>query len=265
LNCSYPCKKDAGVFFFPISKVHELISVGKTSEMDIVLDLWIHAIYQDSKVAGSDVGPVAYFRNNTGNPLTNYSELSLRWGVSKSSVCRILNKLENLEYLSLVSFKGNLGTAIYLENYLSTMFNISDSMVDKEEVALDVNLPITVPSDLSEKHMSPHDEKIVVPENTDSVPKSHIKFMVGKVVELLDMQGIPCCLCPEANYQLSKLSDCRENIYDSYALKLSCPGGNSIYHFEIVIHKGSCPTPISPFNTIPNLSIIKKGEHPYVK
>ena len=156
MNCSYPCKKDAGVFFFPISKVHELISVGKTSEMDIVLDLWIHAIYQDSKVAGSDVGPVAYFRNNTGNPLTNYSELSLRWGVSKSSVCRILNKLENLEYLSLVSFKGNLGTAIYLENYLSTMFNISDSMVDKEEVTLDVNLPITVPSDLSEDIAMPH-------------------------------------------------------------------------------------------------------------
>ena len=42
LNYSYPCKKDAGFFFFPIAKVHELISMGKCSEMDIILDLWIH-------------------------------------------------------------------------------------------------------------------------------------------------------------------------------------------------------------------------------
>lgn len=50
LNYSYPCKKTAGFFFFPISKVHELISMGKCSEIDIVLDLWIHAIYQDTQV-----------------------------------------------------------------------------------------------------------------------------------------------------------------------------------------------------------------------
>ena len=265
LNYSYPCKKDAGFFFFPINKVHELISIGKASEIDIILDLWIHAIYKDSQIEGSDIGPVVYFRDNTSNPLTNYNELSKRWGISKSSVCRVLNKLESLGHLSLVSFKGNLGTTIYLENYLSTMFNISDSMVDKEEVTLNVNLPITIPSELSDENMSISDEEIVVSKNTDSVPESHIKFMVGKVAELLDIQGIPCCFCSEANYQLSKLSDCRENLYGSYALKLPCPEGNSMYHFEIVIHKESCPTSISPFNTIPNLSIIKKGEYPYVK
>lgn len=47
LDYSCPCKKNDGFFFFPIAKVHELIGMGKCSEMDILLDLWIHAIYND--------------------------------------------------------------------------------------------------------------------------------------------------------------------------------------------------------------------------
>ena len=39
LDYNYPCLKDVGFFFFPVSAVHELISMGKCSEMDIVLDL----------------------------------------------------------------------------------------------------------------------------------------------------------------------------------------------------------------------------------
>lgn len=89
-----------GLFLFPIAAAHELISLGKASEMDIVLDLWLHTIYQDSQVQGSDKGPVVYFRNGTGNPLTNFSDLALRWGISKSTVSRIFNKLEKLDYLS---------------------------------------------------------------------------------------------------------------------------------------------------------------------
>ncbi|WP_442867976.1 hypothetical protein [Caproiciproducens sp. CPB-2] len=46
-------------FFTPISKVAELISIGKCSEMDILLDLWMHAIYNDEQVLGFDVEPVA--------------------------------------------------------------------------------------------------------------------------------------------------------------------------------------------------------------
>ena len=50
-----------GLFLFPIAAAHELISWEKASEMDIVLDLWLHTIYQDSQVQGSDKGPVVYF------------------------------------------------------------------------------------------------------------------------------------------------------------------------------------------------------------
>ena len=48
--------------------------------MDIVLDLWVSAIYNDNQVQGSDLGPVVYFRNGTGNPLVTYTELAARWG-----------------------------------------------------------------------------------------------------------------------------------------------------------------------------------------
>ena len=43
-NC--PCQKDSGFFFIPVSTATELISAGRASEMDVILDLWISAIYK---------------------------------------------------------------------------------------------------------------------------------------------------------------------------------------------------------------------------
>lgn len=137
--------KDSGFFFIPVSTATELISAGRASEMDVILDLWISAIYKDQQVRGSEIGPVAYFRNGTGNPIVNYSELSARWGISRSSVGRLLKKLADFDYLSLLTFPGRSGTVIYLKNYLSTMFQISDVMIDKEEVAMCLNLRVSVP------------------------------------------------------------------------------------------------------------------------
>lgn len=77
-NC--PCQKESGFFFLPIATAAKLIQSGPASEMDVVLDLWISAIYQDERVAGSDLGPVVYFRNGTGNPLVSYSELAPAMG-----------------------------------------------------------------------------------------------------------------------------------------------------------------------------------------
>ena len=132
-NC--PCQKDSGFFFIPVSTATELISAGRASEMDVILDLWISAIYKDQQVRGSEIGPVAYFRNGTGNPIVNYSELSARWGISRSSVGRLLKKLADFDYLSLLTFPGRSGTVIYLKNYLSTMFQISDVMICEDTCA----------------------------------------------------------------------------------------------------------------------------------
>ncbi len=80
-------------------------------------------------------GPVVYFRNQTGNPLFSYQELARRWKQSKSSVSRLLKKLEDTDMITLISYSGKHGSMVYLRNYLSVMFNISDVMIDKEEIA----------------------------------------------------------------------------------------------------------------------------------
>ncbi|MED9904910.1 MAG: helix-turn-helix domain-containing protein [Lachnospiraceae bacterium] len=231
LDYNYPCLKDVGFFFFPISAVHELISMGKCSEMDIILDLWIHAIYNDEQVQGSDIGPVVYFRNCTGNPLVSYTELGLRWGISKATVSRTLNKLQNKEYLSLVSFTGRHGSVIYLCNYLSTMFSISDVMIDKEEVSMTFQVPVHLPETHIQKDSTIKDEQIIisnasdsVSSNTPCVSKSHIRQVVRKVAKILAAQGVSCCECPRTRYKLYSLSDCNGSNL-KYSLTIDCPDG----------------------------------------
>ena len=119
-NC--PCQKDSGFYFMPLAIAKELIKSGKCSETDILLDLWLSAIYNDKRVQGSEIGPVVYLRNGTGVPVVSYSELSVRWSISKATVSRVLKKLELANYIALVNFTGRTGSAIYLKNYLSTMF-----------------------------------------------------------------------------------------------------------------------------------------------
>ncbi len=255
LGYSYPCKKETGFFFFPISKVHELIGLGKCSEMDILLDMWIHAIYNDTQVTGSDLGPVVYFRNCTGNPLTNYTELAERWGRSRSTIHRILKKLESLNLLTLVPFAGSSGSIIYLKNYLSTMFSISDVMIDKEEVALALSLPVHLPNDETAVPEPSISDQIVIPDDENTIPKPYIKFVIGKVADLLQTQGLPCCQCKQAKYQLSKLSDSRRDC-NIYSLQIICPYGNMAYQFEMTLIPRQEPHTL--FHTIPTTEL--KGE-----
>ncbi len=236
---NYPWLKDMGFFFFPVCAVHELISMGKCSEMDIVLDLWIHAIYNDEQVQGSDIGPVVYFRNNTGNPLTNYADLAERWGISKASVSRILNKLQEKEYLSLVSFTGRHGSVIYLCNYLSTMFSVSDVMIDKEEVSMAFQIPVQLMENVFQEDSTIKDEQIMIEEDSvsneeGSVSDFNIRAMVRKVAKILSAQGVSCCECPRTQYKLYSLSDCKEGNL-KYSLSINCPDGKIPYQFELTL------------------------------
>ncbi|MCM1232165.1 MAG: transposase family protein [Ruminococcus flavefaciens] len=248
LDYNYPCLKDVGFFFFPVAAVHELISMGRCSEMDIVLDLWVHAIYNDGQVQGSELGPVVYFRNCTGNPLTSFSDLALRWGISKSTVCRILNKLQDKEYLSLVSFTGRHGSVIYLCSYLSTMFNISDVMIDKEEISMAFQIPVHIPEDsplpetetIREEHITIMEADRSVSGQTSCVSKPHMKKIIQKVAQILAAQGVPCCECPRTQYKLYPLSDCKETVV-KYSLQIACPDGKMPYRFELTLSPASPP------------------------
>ena len=247
-NC--PCQKDTGFFFLPVSTARKLIETGTASEMDAVLDLWISAIYQDDRVAGSDLGPVAYFRNGTGTPLVSYTELAQRWGHSRSTVGRMLKKLSDAGYLELMSFPGRSGSVIYLKNYLSTMFQISDVLVDKEEVALRLNLVLRQPIAESEPVEAPVKGRICVSAGFSSVSKSNVAVALGKVAELLAAQGVLCLNCPESSLQLYPLSgDCEsmvegagmEGIPAHFGVTVFCHQIIPLYRFELSI----TPLPVS--------------------
>ena len=244
LDYNAPCAKDTGFFFLPVSVATDLISSDRCSEMDIVLDLWISAIYNDNQVQGSDLGPVVYFRNGTGNPLVTYTELAARWGLSRATVGRVLKKLAALDYLSLMSFPGRHGSVIYLQKYLSTMFEISDVMVDKEEVAMTLNIRLELPKEDSTGHDAPAlEHEVIVSDELASVSKSHIEIILQKMAQILMAQGISCFGCPLSRYKLYPLSgDCREDLLPRareqslmrFGLAVLC-GNKQVATFELTL------------------------------
>lgn len=241
-NC--PCQKDTGFFFLPLVTATELISSGHCSETDIVLDLWLSAIYNDGQVQGSELGPVVYLRNGTGSPLVTYSELGKRWGISKTTAGRILKKLERLQYLSLMSFPGRTGSVIYLQGYLSTMFQISDVLVDKDEVAMTLNINISLPEEAPCEAPAAAEHSISVSPELSCVSKTHIAQILQKLAEILAAQGISCFECPKSIYKLYPLSDvCREGYFihpkpegeHRFGLAVLCGTGKTVYTFELTL------------------------------
>lgn len=212
-NC--PCQKDTGFFFMPLSPAAELISAERCSEMDVVLDLWLSTVYNDVQVQGSELGPVVYLRNGTGSPIVSYSALSERWGISRATVGRILKRLEALQYMKLISFPGRKGSVIYLQNYLSTMFQISDVLIDKEEVAMVLNIKISLPTEGFHDNAVPGQKhEVTVSEELSSVSKQHIEIILQKMAKVLDCQGLSCFRCSKSKYKLFPLSDdCPGKIY----------------------------------------------------
>lgn len=241
LDYNAPCQKDSGFFFLPISIANELISSGRCSEMDALLDLWINTVYNDTHVQGSESGPVVYIRNGSGNPLVGYCELATRWGISKATVGRYLKELNRLEFVKTISFKGRYGTVIYLQRYLSTMFEISDVLVDKDEIAMALNIK----SDINEIDNGDSTLDISVSENFNTVSKSHIATIICKIAKILEAQGFSCCNCHKVKYKLLPLSaDCKElsmfpnERTDGFLLVMTCGHEKELFRFEIKIYEG---------------------------
>ncbi|MBQ8848721.1 MAG: helix-turn-helix domain-containing protein [Clostridia bacterium] len=226
-----PCQKDTGFFFLPISVASEIIGTRRPSEMDILLDLWLNTVYCDERVEGSMLGPVVYMRNCSGNPLVSYDYLARRWNMSKATVGRYLKKLKGLGYISLTNFSGTKGSVIYLQKYLSTMFRISDVILDKEEIAMALNINVELDDSVSNSDIS------VSKLNTDAV--------VRKVRQILTAQGFSCFECRNLRHILLKLSDCkRKDIlrndllslgHTRYRLLFYCGDHRRIAAFDVTV------------------------------
>ena len=229
-NC--PCQKETGFFFLPVTTATELVSAEKCSEMDILLDLWISAVYRDDQVQGSFDGPVAYLRNGTGCPLVSYAELAQRWGLSKATVGRVLRKLEKAGHIALLTFPGRHGTAIYLQSYLSTMFQISDVMVDKDEVAMSLCIRISAPNSGGEEPVPCGSNEEIIVSNSQQ------KAMARKVLQILALQGVCCADCPRMTYKLYALFDDSKGMYERdtvvrcFRMDVLCSSGATVYTFE---------------------------------
>lgn len=143
LDNKCPSQKTSGFFFLPLSTAWKLMKGSQCSEADMYIDLWLSAIYNDPRVIGSDIGPIVYLRNGTGNPLLNCTQLAQRWGVSRATVSRVLSHFVALQYIEMISFVGNAGSVIYLTNYLETMFQMPHSSIDKMKVSQAFRLRIS--------------------------------------------------------------------------------------------------------------------------
>ena len=231
LEYNAPCQKDTGFFFLPICIANEIIGTRRPSEMDILLDLWLNTVYNDEQVQGSDVAPVVYIRNGSGSPLISYAELAQRYNVSKATIGRYLKKFEELELISISSFPGTHGTVISLRNYLSTMFQISDIMLDKEEIAMALHITINLPESVA--------------NDASTVSELRKEVIMQKVEKILMSQGFSCFDCPNFRYMLLELSDCQGTVLTErsdihkrrlrYSLKLLCGEQKEIAQFELVL------------------------------
>ena len=127
-----------------------------------------------------------------------------------------------------------------------------------------MQLPIHVPEEITIEDSASvsvsetvTDSQITVTKNDSCVPDSHMKFIVQKVAELLDSQGIPCCHCSRTHYILSPLSACKD-ILIQYTLNIICPYGNAAYQFELSISPRDESARKKP--TVATHSALKGGE-----
>ena len=119
LEYNYYSYKGSGFFFFPLPVGRSLIKSCRESgekvvfsELDAIMDLWLHTILNDPAVAGSEYMPVVYYANMKGMPLLSYSYLAKRWGWSKSRVGRFILKIEESGIISRVSFSSSRGSVL---------------------------------------------------------------------------------------------------------------------------------------------------------
>lgn len=106
------------------------------------------------------------------------------------------------------------GPVVYLRNYLSTMFQISDVLIDKEEVAMVLNIRISLPEkDGGAEDKTDLEPEVCVSEELSSVSKTQMEAVIRKVAEILDLQGGSCFRCVKVAYKLYPLSDDWEGKY----------------------------------------------------
>ena len=74
-----------------------------------------------------------------------------------------------------MSYPGTYGSVIYLKSCLSTMFEISDVMIDKDEVAMVLNIKIDLPEEMMDS------SEASVSKAKNSVSNLFVELILQKV------------------------------------------------------------------------------------
>lgn len=232
LSYSAPCPKDTGFFFFPVAQIPDLIGIGRCSEADMLLDLWLHTVFQDAGVPGSALGPVVYYRNEGSLPLVSCTMLAKRWGVSKATVHRVLKKFEQLSLVAVHHYPGKRGSVIVMQGYLSTMFSVADICPTRQALATELALPVREYTGCpAESTVSSVETTTALPTwPIDAVSKPSVRLILENLRNALYASGFRCSACPHALYRLSNLSGCSEGIYD---LAICCGISGEAYRFSL--------------------------------
>lgn len=123
-------------------------------------------------------------------------------------------------------------------------------MVDKDEVALSLNIHVALGDDIPHQHnntASGHES--CVPNPPVIVSKPGLDCIAQKVLQLLDLQGVACGKCTRCAYKLYPLSDDGQDEMNSilkgqfwrYRMDVLCEYGAPKYVFELTLtasHEG---------------------------
>ena len=153
------------------------------SELDAIMDMWLHTILNDPKVRGSEYMPVVYYSNMRGVPLLSYTYLAKRWGWSKSRVGRFMLKAGEYGIISRVSFSSSRGSVISMCRYREMIFG--DTCEELELSSIGEIIGITKAADLvdpDEGKMDISIETRVPPAHTIGKPRKALRIQVFLVI-----------------------------------------------------------------------------------
>lgn len=145
LQYNYYSYKGSGFFFFPLPVGRLLLKTARKevgivfSELDAIMDMWLHTILKDPKVRGSEYMPVVYYSNMRGMPLLSYTYLARRWGWSKSRVGRFMLKAGEYGIISRVSFSSSRGSVISMCRYREMIYGEGCEELELSRILLGVN------------------------------------------------------------------------------------------------------------------------------
>lgn len=212
LQYNYYSYKGSGFFFFPLPVGRLLLKTARKevgivfSELDAIMDMWLHTILNDPKVRGSEYMPVVYYSNMRGMPLLSYTYLARRWGWSKSRVGRFMLKAGEYGIISRVSFSSSRGSVISMCRYREMIYGEGCEELELSRIGEIIGIAKAI--DVVEADDSKLDisvESRVPPEKTIGKARKSLKIQVFLVVRSsIFARQIPLVFYSSLDWEMSE-------------------------------------------------------------